>query len=47
MIDAAVIIERSGSHITWSIRNMVREAVEVEGGIYMGWGERGCGNFQL
>ena len=42
--DSTVIIERSGSHITWSVRHRLRE---VEGGIYMHWGERGCGNFQL
>ena len=42
--DSTVIIERSGSHITWSVHHMIRE---VDGGVYMGWGERGCGNFQL
>ncbi|KAF8801833.1 hypothetical protein BYT27DRAFT_7197718 [Phlegmacium glaucopus] len=40
----AVIIERNGSHGTWSLRTMVRG---IEGSVYTHWGEKGHGSFEL
>ncbi|KAF8805754.1 hypothetical protein BYT27DRAFT_7257988 [Phlegmacium glaucopus] len=39
-----VIIERNGSHGTWSLRRIVRG---IEGSVFMRWGERGHGSFEL
>lgn len=43
-MNSGVIIERNGSHVTWSLRKKPRG---VEGSLQTAWGERGCGSFQL
>ncbi|KAF8812095.1 hypothetical protein BYT27DRAFT_7183093 [Phlegmacium glaucopus] len=43
-IQGAVIIERNGSHGTWSLRKMVKG---IEGSVYTHWGEKGHCSFEL